>query len=314
MIGLSCISSVPKKKVLIFGGTGFVGKHLTSELQKEFQLTVSGQDVDVRDPAKVYEFIFKVKPDYVLNLAAVTSIPEAYADPVRTIDTNYIGVLNILNALKSTKFYGRFIFISSSEVYGKVPEASLPIKENLIPNPVNPYSISKFAAEELCRTWLNNDPLFEILIARPFNHIGPNQSTRFAIPGFAKQISDIKSGFCPSIIKVGDLEVSRDFTDVRDVASAYRSILIEGVNGATYNVCSGKALTIRSVLDKMVEISGLKIDIYLDSSKFRVNEQKIFLGSNEKLSRSTGWQPRIPIEVTLQDTIESFLGVLQKKN
>ena len=300
------------KRYLLVGGSGFVGLHLNSFLAKKGLVFSVGSEVDVRDYDSLENFIATIKPDFVVHLAAISSIQESLSDPSKTYDVNFLGTLNLLTALKNNKFEGKMLFISSSEIYGLVNHSMLPINESLIPKPVSPYAVSKISAENLCYQW-SQSANFEVIIARPFNHIGPNQSKRFAIADFAYQITSIKLGYRPPVIDVGDVDNIRDFTDVRDVVSAYFQLMNSGINGEVYNVCSGKGYSVRSLINIMSEISG--IDIQLRSSKDRMRSDKslCIYGDNTKIKSRTGWTPSISVKKTLSDILDSSIKEIKMK-
>src|SRR5690606_19227156 len=159
-------------------------------------------------------------PDAVIHLAGQTFVPESFRDPSRTIQVNLLGTLNLLQALKRGGFNGTFLFVSSGDVYGQVAESALPISEELAPKPRNPYAVSKVAAELLCQQWGYAEG-WRVLVARPFNHIGPGQAADFVVPSMARQMVGRAAGERRVTLEVGDIDVTRDFLDVRDVVSAY---------------------------------------------------------------------------------------------
>ena len=179
--------------LLVFGATGFVGGRLLARASarigtSDVEIVPAGHAIDVTDQAAVAREIADVRPDFVLHLAALTFVPESITDPRRTLEVNVIGTLNILLALCAARFAGRLLYVSSGDVYGLVDVAALPIRETLLPAPRSPYAVSKLAAEALCLQWAATEHL-DVVAARPFNHIGPGQSERFAVSGFAKQIA-----------------------------------------------------------------------------------------------------------------------------
>ena len=249
--------------------------------------------------------IDQIRPDTVLHLAAQTFVPRSFDDPLETFEINFLGTYNLLAALKKIGFAGRFLLVSTGDAYGSVAPELLPITEAQPPRPRNPYAVSKVAAEALCFQW-NQTAGFETMIARPFNHVGPGQREDFVISGFAKQIAAIKHGAQPAVIEAGDLDVTRDFLDVRDVVRAYLLLLQDGHAGETYNICSGTERSIRSLLEKMLELAEVDAEIKINPAKFRPLEQRRVVGDASKLCRHTGWQPSYSIEQTLQDTIHSW--------
>jgi GDP-4-dehydro-6-deoxy-D-mannose reductase len=247
-----------------------------------------------------------VKPDQVVNLAAVTTLRESFENPRNTYDINFLGTLNLLMALRECRFAGRMLFVSSSEVYGLLNESDLPVSESKIPKPLSPYAVAKIAAEDLCYQWSQTED-FEIVTARPFNHIGPGQSERFAIADFGRQVAAIKLGLSNPVIHVGDIDTTRDFTDVRDIVSAYRLLLEHGRNGEVYNVCSSKERTVRSLLERMYELSGVTVELRSDPARLRLSEQRRTRGNNNKLMAITSWVPNFSLDQTLSDILNFWL-------
>ncbi len=267
------------------------------------EVVSTGSECDVRDYEHVVRMIHRERPDRVIHLAAVTTLAESFENPRRALDVNFGGTFNVLSALQESGFKGEMLFVSSSEVYGPVDENELPVGEDRMLQPKSPYAVGKMAAEALCCQWQGD---FKIVVARPFNHIGPGQSQRFSIPNFARQISDIKLGLAEPVISVGDIDISRDFTDVRDVARAYLLLLEKGRSGEIYNVCSGRDRTIRSLIVQMCEIAGIEVEFRTDPARVRRNEQRRVVGDHAKISSDTGWAPEISMDTTLSDLLDSM--------
>jgi GDP-4-dehydro-6-deoxy-D-mannose reductase len=293
-------------KTLILGGSGFVGSHMKSRSPKWSETSVVGSNVDIRDKKALSSLIEITQPDYVVNLASITTVRETVSSPKDAYDISFYGTLNILEVLRDQAFHGTFLYISSSEVYGYPDVSKLPLNESSILNPMSPYSVGKLAAEYLCSFW-QKDNNFKIVIARPFTHIGPGQSERFSIASFSNQISKIVQLKQDPIIKVGDLNTTRDFTDVRDIVDAYWLILEHGKAGEIYNVCSGIERKISFVLKKLIYLSNKIIDVKIESDRLRVSEQQRILGSAKKLEEDTGWRPAIDFEETLKDMLNYYL-------
>lgn len=292
--------------MLVIGGTGFVGNHMQQRMSDRYDISATGRQADIREYEVIKNLIKSESPDYVINLASLTTVRETIKNPALTYEIGFTGTLNLLTALKETGFSGRMLQVSSSEVYGfPVPE-QLPIKETEPFKPQSPYSVCKIAAEMLCYQWSQTEA-FEIIRARPFTHIGPGQSDRFAIASFARQIAEIKTSKKEPAMKVGNLDATRDFTDVRDVVDAYEALLLKGENGDVYNVCSCREIRTGELLEKMIKFSGKAIDITQDESLLRSTEQQRVLGSNKKIREETGWQPQISLEQTIEDTVEYWI-------
>lgn len=295
---------------LLIGGTGFVGPHMRRLLEAKFNVTATGHGDDIGDRGQVSRLIKRTHPDVVVNFASITTVRESFDDPERTYKVGFLGMLNLLSELKEHGFSGRVLNISSSEVYGFPREDQLPISENTPTSPMSPYAVNKIAAETLCQQWGQTET-FEIVTARPFTHIGPGQSDRFAISSFARQIAEIMLGMREAVIRVGNLGSTRDLTDVRDVVRAYVVLLERGRSGNIYNVCSGKETLMRSLLDNLIQLSKIDIEVEQDPSLVRQQEQRRILGSFEKLHEETGWEPEISISQTLSDTLAYWLEKLK---
>lgn len=288
--------------VLVTGLSGFVGSHCAQQLQT-IDLTLDGQAVDLRDFGAVCSAVDALKPEAVIHLAAQSSVPASFEDPATTVQTNVLGTLNLLLALRTVGFRGRFLFVGSGDVYGLVSEAELPVVEDRPLRPRNPYAVSKVAAEALCYQWSQTGP-FDVLMTRPFNHIGPRQSTRFAVSDFARQLVRARLGKAAPELNVGDIDCTRDFTDVRDVVRAYAGVLESGVNGEIYNVCSGVERSLRSIIEAFSTMTGTPIRCVVDTERLRPAEQRRMRGSFERLQKHTGWAPRIAFEQTLKDILD----------
>ncbi|OCX71426.1 NAD-dependent dehydratase, partial [Acidithiobacillus thiooxidans] len=263
-----------------------------------------------RAPAVLTAAVAAIRPDAVLHLAAQSFVPASFENPHETFDINLYGTLNLLEALQAAAFRGRMIFVGSGDTYGQVPEAALPVREDHPLHPRNPYAVSKVAAEALCYQWSQTSS-FEIVMVRPFNHIGPGQSPRFAIADFARQVTEIRLDRREPVLQVGDIDVTRDFTDVRDVVRAYALLLEKGRNGGIYNVCSGREYRIRDLLRQLLALAGIEATIEQDPVRLRRAEQRRMVASFDLLHQDTGWQPAIPMEESLQDLLNDWKEQLQ---
>lgn len=290
------------KRLLITGSSGFVGRWCLDALSDSTRWEALGASdaLDLRAPASIDAELAGRAPDAVLHLAAQSFVPASFDDPRGTLEVNLLGTLNLLQALARTGFSGRFIHVSSADVYGAVAAGQMPITEARLPDPRNPYAVSKLAAEALCRQWHHSQGLDAIMV-RPFNHIGPGQDARFAVSGLARQFARISRGLQPARIVAGDLEVSRDFTDVRDVIRAYFALLDAGASGELFNVCSGRPTPLREVVARLEEISGVRPEYVVDPTRLRPNEQRIAFGSAQRLRDATGWTPTLDLGQSLAD-------------
>lgn len=297
---------------LLIGGTGFAGSHMRCLLSEQYEVTISGHAEDIRDASKLLDLVQATAPTLVINFASITTVRESFQNPAQTYEVGFLGTLNLLQCLKKTGFRGRMLNISSSEVYGFPFDSELPIKETAPMRPMSPYAVGKVATEALCFQWSQTEQ-FEIVTARPFTHIGPGQSEKFAISHFAKQIAEILSQKREPVIRVGDLQTTRDVTDVRDVVRAYRDLLEKGRNGETYNVCSGKEISLRLILDELICLADVPVAVRQEETLLRTAEQRRTCGSLDKIRKETGWSPSIPLTHTLQDTLSYWREGLTQK-
>jgi len=295
-------------KLLVTGQSGFVGRHLLAHLanhRSEWQ-PVAAPSHDLLDTNSLDAWVSATRPDAVIHLAGQTFVPEAFRNPARTLQINLLGTLNLLQALKRNDFQGTFLYVSSGDVYGQVTAEQLPIDETLLPKPRNPYAVSKLAAENLCLQWSFSEPDWRIVIARPFNHIGPGQAADFLVPDMARQLIRIRKGLQLPRLQVGDVDVSRDFLDVRDVVRAYFHLLEKGQSGEIYNVCSGVERDIRELIMQMASLAEVEITLEQHPDRLRRAEQRRVAGSGEKLRAQTNWQPIITTTTTLHDVLSDW--------
>lgn len=287
-------------RVLVTGHTGFVGVHALRRIPGAFGFSVAASHVDIRDKAALVTHLADKRPDRVLHLAAQSFVPESFRAPRQTFETNFLGTLNLLEALAETGFTGRFLFVGTGDAYGLVTPAQLPIAEDIPLRPRNPYAVSKAAAEALCFQWSQTGP-FEVMMVRPFNHIGAGQAPSFAISGFARQIAEIAKGIRPPQLRVGNIEVTRDFTAVEDVVDAYAQLLERGKNGEIYNICSGIEHSIQDLLSALLALAGVEAEVVVDPERYRPAEQPRVCGDSSKLQAHTGWRPTVPLQTMLQN-------------
>lgn len=296
-------------KLYMTGAGGFVGHCVAAAVAEgvfgECELHSLPAGTDIRDADALRTSLAAVKPDWVLHLAARSFVPDSFADPRLTLDVNLFGTLTLLSALRECGFKGRLLYVSSGDVYGAVPEDELPVTERRLASPRNPYAVSKLSGELLCQQWHHSERL-DVMVARPFNHIGPTQDGRFVVPGFARQVSRIAAGQQAPELVVGDIDVTRDFCDVRDVVRAYAALFRGGRPGNIYNVCSGREVKIRWILNEFCRMAGVAPEIKQDASRLRPNEQRRMVSSHDRLSADTGWEPSIRLETSLEQILEHF--------
>jgi len=294
------------KRLMVTGLDGFVGRHVKQAVESlrdgRFQLVEARGAIELREPATLQQAIEETRPDYVLHLAAQSFVPASVKDPRATYEVNFFGTLNLLQTLKAGGFRGRMLYVGSAEEYGAVRDEDLPVVESCPLRPRTPYGVSKAAAELLCYQW-TQDQGFEIVMSRPFNHLGPGQAEHFVVPDFAKQVTEIKLGRREPVLKVGAIDVTRDFTDVRDVVQAYLALMERGESGEAYNVCSGREYSIREILEELIRLAEVECRIIVDNARLRAVERKRNRGSFEKLAKCTGWNPRITLTESLRDVL-----------
>lgn len=297
-------------RALVTGADGFVGRWLTRHLSE------SGDDVwaatghrvgtarqeaaaDLTDRRAVDELVEWSRPEVVYHLAAVAFGPDATADVGTAIDLNVRGTAFLLEASARMDRSPTVLIPSSAEVYGRAI-GDEPIDEEHPTAPVNVYGATKLAQETIGLAFHRSTGL-AVVVARAFNHIGPGQRASFVVPSFAGQLAEIAAGRGEPMLRVGNLDARRDFTDVRDVVRAYRMLVAGSHAGAIVNVASGRAVSVRAILDQLVAMSGLTVEISVDPSRMRANDLPVVVGDSTRLRRTTGWEPVMPLERTLAD-------------
>ncbi len=251
----------------------------------------------------------RARPDVIYHLAGWALTAQSWSHPARTIIVNTAGTANLLQA--AVEGGGpRVVAVTSAEIYGTVGRDDLPITEATQPDPHHPYGVSKWAASRLIPLFWQRFRL-PVVEARPFNHIGPRQELGFVVPDFASQLAAIKLGMRPPTISVGNLSAERDLTDVRDVVRAYRLLAEDGGPGEAYLVCSGQPVSIRYLLNTLVELGEVDVEVRQDPERMRPSDTPILFGSYERLRRDTGWQPRIHLRTSLRDAFNYWIERLQ---
>jgi GDP-4-dehydro-6-deoxy-D-mannose reductase len=296
---------------LVLGAGGFVGKHLVAHLIDagdevfagvQFPRDVLDQGtevvVDITDQDSVAKAIERTRPEVVYHLAGISFVPEAQEDFGRTLRINVAGTAHVAQQCVQSGGVRALVAVSSAEVYGAVPESQLPIRETTEVRPLNNYSLSKRMAELAVEGYSRSGTL-RCAIARPFNHIGPGQDRRFVTASFALQLALIAHGEAPAVMKVGNLQARRDFSDVRDIARGYRLLGLSG--RGIFNLGSGRARPVQEVLDTLVALSGLAVSIEQDPGRLRGPEVLELYGSYDAINQACGWEPLIPFERSLED-------------
>jgi len=318
------------KKILITGVTGFVGKHLASHLltQKSYEVVgtyrneahlsslgdlqdqIQLKQLNLHDTDEVESVILSTKPDYICHLAAQASAFESYKSPVDTLTNNIVSEFAVLDVLRKHEMKNtRVLIVSTGEVYGVVTPSDLPVDEETPLRPASPYAVSKIAQDYLGLQYFYAYNL-DIVRVRPYNHIGPGQKEGYVVADFAKQVAEIEKGHKEPVISVGNLDAKRDFTDVRDIVTAYRLALEKGVSGDVYNIGSGKSHKVSEILEMLLALSTKEITVEVDKSKFRPIDVREIVCDFDKFHGLTGWKPTIPLEQTLQDILDYWRSLV----
>ncbi len=307
-------------KVLVTGVSGFVGGHLVDLLRAEHaEVEVVGLDnhpgnrarslgievvaTELLDPGAVEDALLRVRPDRIVHLAAQSSPQRSWSDPAGTIETNVLGLLHLFEAARRHALSPVVLAVGSAEEYGLVDPADVPLREETPLRPTTPYAVSKVAQGYLAVQY-SIAPGLPVLRTRTFHHTGPRRGESFAESSFARQLAEIEARRRPPVLEVGNLDGVRDFTDVRDVVRAYWALLDKGEPGQVYNVCSGRGVQLRELLDRLISLSGQSVEVRTDPARLRRIDVPILVGDPTRLKQATGWEPLLPLERTLRDLLD----------
>lgn len=310
------------KKALITGIAGFVGSHLAELLLQE-GYEVYGlvrprsktdyiepiinklhlEDADILDTHSLYATISHIKPDYIFHLAAQSFVPTSWASPSVTLEANIVGSANLFESVRQVGIDPVIQIACSSEEYGLVHPDELPIKETNPLRPLSPYAVSKLAMDYLGYQYFQSYKI-RIIRTRGFNHTGPRRGDTFAESNFAKQIALIEKGKQEPVIHVGNLDASRDYTDVRDMVKGYVVAVEKCDPGEVYNICTGTTIKIGDMLNLLLSFSKTKVTVQPDQSRMRPSDVPVLLGDNSKFVAKTGWKPEIPFKKTMEDLLD----------
>jgi GDP-4-dehydro-6-deoxy-D-mannose reductase len=293
-------------KAVVTGSHGFVGPHLVAHLEASGD-SVIGLDrqrtdpFDVTDYARVREHLRDIRPEVVYHLAALSHVGESWENPTESFRVNAEGTLNVLRSCAELHTE-RVVVVLSSEEYGHVDEADLPITEDAPLRPVTPYGATKCAADLLTLQAFLGDGLATVRV-RPFGHTGPGQSPRFVVPALASRIAHAERDDVDRI-PVGSLDAVRDISDVRDVVRAYRLLAERGEPGDVYNVCSGTGVSVQEIADRLLDRAERPIKLVTDPDLVRPVDVARMVGSNAKLRAATGWSPEVSLDQTVADVLD----------
>ena len=311
------------KKVLITGASGFVGGYVAEHLLSLNDYDIYGtylteeskesspvkdfihfSQADLEDKSQIQKLISEVRPEWIFHLAAQASVPKSFKDPIGTFHSNIDVEINLFETLREQELLEtKVLVVGSAEEYGYVTPEDLPVDENTPLRPASPYSVSKIAQDFLAFQYSLSYKM-PLIRVKPFNHVGPRQAPGFVVSDFCKYIAEVEKGLKEPIMKVGNMQAKRDFTDVRDMVKAYVLLMEKGEKGEVYNIGSGKSHAIQEIFDILVSLSAVKITTESDPAKFRPSDIPEIVVDNTKISTLTGWKPEIPLEVTLKDTLD----------
>lgn len=311
-------------KALITGITGFAGSHLAEYLLAEHpDVEVYGTyrwrsrmenlegipedkvtlvECDLRDYTSTHKALAESRPDVIFHLAAQSFVPASWNAPSDTVVTNVTGQTNLFEAIRALELDPVVQLACSSEEYGLVHPEETPIKETNPLRPLSPYAVSKVAQDYLGYQYFQSYGL-KAVRTRGFNHTGPRRGHVFVTSNFCSQVAAIEAGLQEPVIKVGNMEAIRDFTDVRDMVRAYWLAVTKAKHGEVYNIATGKGIHIREMLDLVLSYSKVEVKIEVDPERLRPSDVEILIGDSSKFRADTGWEPRIPFEQTVQDLL-----------
>jgi len=313
------------KKLIITGFSGFVSSHFLDYLhENNIQVAIYGisrgkprfdlakykdkleifyYEMDLMNRHELCKLVESIKPDYVLHLAAFSSVAYSWKYPEESFTNNCNIFMNLINAVKQSAPECRILSVGSSEEYGDVKHEDLPIRENQQLRPVSPYAVARVSQEQLSRVYVDAFGM-NIIMTRSFNHIGPRQDERFVIPSFIKRILEIKNeGKAEGVIDTGDLTIIRDFVDVRDVVDAYYRLLAYGKVGEVYNVCSGEGRALSEIIQTIAHEVGVEISTRVNHEYIRPNDNKEIVGTPYKIETELGWKRQWTFNETIRDMI-----------
>ena len=310
-------------RVLITGITGFVGSHLAEYALKQGAEVIGSirtrsrlehiEDIrsrvrlvesELRDATSVRALVAETRPEWIFHLAAQSFVQASFNAPAESFATNILCQVNLLEAVRAERLSPRLLVVGSSEEYGLVHERETPVGEDHPLRPLSPYAVSKVAQDMMGYQYWRSYGI-PIIRTRAFNHSGPRRGDVFATSNFARQVAEIEAGRREPVIEVGNLEPRRDFSDVRDIVRGYFTLLERGEAGEVYNLCSGRAWSIRQVLEFLLKASSVpSVTVRTRADRMRPSDVPLLIGDAGKIERATGWRTEISFEHTLRDLLE----------
>jgi GDP-4-dehydro-6-deoxy-D-mannose reductase len=320
-------------RALITGITGFAGSHLAEYLLNEhpdvevfgtyrwrsrmdniehLRARVRLLEADLRDYTSMHAALEKSRPDVIFHLAAQSFVPSSWTAPNETLTTNVSGQTNLFEAIRALRLDPVVQIACSSEQYGLVLPDETPIKETNPLRPLSPYAVSKVAQDYLGYQYFQSYGL-KVVRTRGFNHTGPRRGQVFVTSNFCSQVAAIELGLQEPVIRVGNIEAIRDFTDVRDMVRAYWLAVTKAKPGEVYNIATGNGIRIREMLERLISLGKVDVKIEVDPDRLRPSDVEILIGDASKFKADTGWEPRIPFEQTLNDLLEYWRTTLRRR-
>lgn len=314
-------------RILITGASGFVGRHLAAYLRdiddheiigisSQKRAPIDGARLlvcDLRDADLTARVLQRHQPEIIYHLAGQSHVPRAFSSPAETLVTNAVGQINLLEGCRLAGIDPVILGVSSAEIYGAVAPDEIPINEDQLLKPNNPYASSKASQDIYAGQYVASYGM-KIVRVRPFNHVGPGQDDRFVISSFARQIAEVEAGLAEPVVLVGNLEPIRDFLDVRDVVRAYELLADPAHAGQIFNVASGRGVRIREVLQMLVDQASCQIDVRVDPERMRPSDVPEFRGDATRLRAATGWEPAISLEQTIRDVLNDWRSRISRRH
>lgn len=306
------------RTVLVTGANGFVGPHLARALTARGALVVGAglgdrpqessvfawHPMELASSASVREMLERLRPDAIVHLAGQSSAARSFEAPVETFEANVLGTLHLLQGVQALAPAARTVVVGTSEVYGPL-EQGMRADEDAPQSPVSPYAFSKAVADRMAAEFVGLHGL-DVVRARAFGHTGPGQTPRFVLPAFAQQVAAIEAGRAEPVLRVGNLEVTRDLSDVRDIVEGYCALLERGRRGEVYNLCRGEGVLLSRVAADLAAMANVEVRIEVDPARLRPADVPYLVGNPARIHRDTGWAVTRPLEQTLRDVLQEW--------
>ncbi|HEX5720615.1 MAG TPA: GDP-mannose 4,6-dehydratase [Thermoanaerobaculia bacterium] len=321
-------------RALITGMTGFAGSHLAEYLLAEhpdvevygthrwrsrmenvehLRSKVKLLEADLRDYTSMHAALERSRPDVIFHLAAQSFVPSSWTAPNDTLTTNVSGQTNLFEAVRALRLDPVIQIACSSEQYGLVLPGETPIKETNPLRPLSPYAVSKVAQDYLGYQYFQSYGL-KVVRTRGFNHTGPRRGHVFVTSNFCSQVAAIEMGLQEPVIRVGNIDAIRDFTDVRDMVRAYWLAVTKAKPGEVYNIATGNGIVIREMLERLIALANVEVKVETDPERLRPSDVEVLIGDASKFKADTGWEPRIPFDQTLRDLLDYWRHTLRRRH